>query len=69
MKWLLVFLILIGDFLNIKKKWQGFIFWILVDGILSYENFRSENYVESVVFGLYVVFAIYGVAVWRTPIP
>ena len=65
MKWLLVLSVLIGDYLNVQKRWQGFLFWIVTDGALGYMSFQEGKYEESTVFLLYLVFAILGIYKWK----
>ena len=65
MTWILVICVMIGDYLNIKKKWHGFIFWIITDGTFAVINFRQGENAEACVFAMYTIFAIYGIYAWK----
>jgi hypothetical protein len=65
MKWFLVFMVLLGDILIVKRKSLGFVIWIFVDGIFSFYNFQSSDYAQSVVFLLYSLVGVYGFYTWN----
>jgi len=65
MKWLLVILVIFGDYLNVRKDWRGFIFWILADGSLCIVNLCDGDFAQASVFGLYAFFATWGILKWR----
>lgn len=66
MSWLLVLMVLIGDFLIVKKNRIGFYIWIFVDGFFSFSNFLNADYIQSSIFGLYVIMGIYGLYAWKS---
>ena len=66
MKWMFVFMVLIGDYLIVKKNRIGFMIWMIVDGYFSLSNFFDMNYAEGSIFGLYVVMGMYGLFAWKT---
>lgn len=65
MKWIFVFLVLIGDLLIIKKNRIGFYIWIFVDGYFSIINIQINNFIEASIFGLYAIMGIYGLYIWK----
>lgn len=66
MKWIFVFLVLIGDYLVVKKIRFGFYLWVLVDGYFSICHFLQNDYVEASVFGLYAIMGLYGLYLWKS---
>ena len=65
MRWIFVFLVLIGDFLIVKKNRIGFYLWIVVDGYFSISNVLDGDYVEASIFGIYAIMGIYGLYLWK----
>jgi nicotinamide riboside transporter PnuC len=65
MKWPLVLCVLLGDYLNVCKKWQGFLLWIICDGSFCYINASQGDYEEAFVFAFYTIFAIIGIIKWK----
>ena len=65
MKWILVFLVLIGDVLIIRKNKIGFYLWIVVDGFFAFSNCLEGDYVEASIFGIYAIMGAYGVYLWE----
>lgn len=65
MIWLPVLMVLIGDFLIVRKNRMGFFIWILVDGYFSFLNLLECDYVQATVFLLYVIMGGYGLHVWK----
>ncbi len=63
-KWIMVFFILIGDFLIIEKIREGFYLWVVVDGFFAVYNFYDKDYVQGTVFGLYAIMGLYGLYSW-----
>ena len=59
-------MVLIGDYLIVKKNRIGFIIWIIADGYFSLSNFFDMDYVEASIFGMYVVMGIYGLYSWKS---
>lgn len=65
MKWLFVLFSLIGDYLNIQKHWQGFLFWMACDIYFASYNFFQGEYAEMALFTIYLFFAMYGLWAWK----
>ncbi len=66
MEWLLVLCVMIGDYLNVYKKWQGFIFWLITDTTYGIINVIAGEYAESCVFFLYTLFECIGIYKWKS---
>jgi|GEM_PF-3899740 len=65
MKWILVFSVLIADWMIIEKMREGFWLWIFVDGFFSINNFIKKDFAQSVVFAFYAFMGIYGLFCWH----
>lgn len=65
MKWFLVFLVLIGDILIVKKIAFGFLIWLIVDGIFAGYNFYTGDNAQAMVFLLYSMIGGYGFYTWN----
>jgi hypothetical protein len=65
MRWIFVFLVLIGDLLIVKKNRIGFYLWIVVDGFFSFSNILEGDFVEASIFGIYAVMGFYGLYLWK----
>lgn len=66
MKWFLVLMVLVGDYLVVRKNRNGFLIWILVDGFFSFQNFFESDYVQSSIFALYALMGFYGYFAWKS---
>ena len=62
--WIITIIALTGTVLNARQKRSGFLFWIISNAGLSGYNFRIEEYAQSMLFGVYLVLAIYGFINW-----
>jgi nicotinamide riboside transporter PnuC len=60
-----VFCSLIGDYLNVKKKWTGFLFWLACDIYFLIYNFNKEEYAQACLFTIYMFFALWGIYSWK----
>lgn len=65
MKWILVLLVIFGDWLVIKKDTRGFYIWMLVDGSFCISSAMASNWQEMVTFGSYALIAVYGTFSWK----
>lgn len=59
-------MVLIGDYLVVKKNRIGFLIWIIVDGYFSLSNLFEMDYIQSSIFGMYVIMGIYGLYSWKS---
>lgn len=66
MRWMFVLMVLIGDYLVVKKNRIGFLIWIIVDGYFSLSNLFEMDYIQSSIFGMYVIMGIYGLYSWKS---
>lgn len=62
---LIVLIAITGAILNIFKKRQCFLFWIVSNGFWAQHNFRIGEYEQVVVFVVFIIVSIWGWFNWR----
>ena len=65
MTWLIAFIAIMGVWLNIKKRWQCFVLWLISNGWWMLHNMRIGEYAQAVVFFVMFMFSIYGAYKWQ----
>ena len=63
--WILTGLSIIGVILNIKKRRECFICWMVSNGCWAVVDFYHGIYAQSVLFAIYFCLAIYGIKEWK----
>ncbi len=61
----IVFLALVGAYLNAKGDQNGFIFWIFTNTYLTWKNLIIHEYAQSSLFLAYLLLALYGYVNWK----
>lgn len=56
---------LCGTFLNAERKSVGFLFWLVSNLYMTIRFFVIEEYAQMVLFFIYFLLAIKGIAVWE----
>lgn len=64
MSWLIMTIALAGAILNIKKRWECFIFWLVSNTYWCFYNAVAGEYAEAVTFGLFFLLSSYGLCEW-----
>ena len=65
--WLITGIALIGAVLNLQRKWQCFIFWIISNFCwFLYCAFKQE-FALAVLFGIFMVLSAWGIDEWKKP--
>ncbi len=67
MTWLIAIIALIGVFLNVQGKWQGFLFWLISNAYWCWHNLTIGEYPQAVLFAMFFLLSAYGVKLWRKP--
>ena len=72
--WLLTALSLVGTALNVKKRIACFYLWTVVNIAWVFVDFQQELYARSVLDGVHLAFAVWGIWDWtkrppRSPSP
>ena len=62
--WLLTALSLVGTALNVKKRIACFYLWTVVNIAWVFVDFRQELYARSVLDGVHLAFAVWGIWDW-----
>ena len=62
--WLLTALSLIGTALNVKKRISCFYLWTVVNLAWVFVDFQQELYARSVLDGVHLAFAVWGIWDW-----
>ena len=62
--WLLTALSLAGTALNVKKRIACFYLWTVVNIAWVFVDFRQELYARSVLDGVHLAFALWGIWDW-----
>lgn len=63
--WFFAIIALTGAFLNVRGKWQGFLFWLISNAWWCWYNFNSDEYAQALLFGLFWFLSLYGIFQWR----
>ncbi len=63
--WGLAGLSLVGVVLNIKKKTECFVIWLVTNASWTVYDFSIGAYAQSFLFSIYTVLAVYGLYEWR----
>ena len=63
--WLIVLIVVIGAGLNVRRKWQGFIFWLVSNGYWCRHNIVIGEYAQAVIFAMFFLLSVYGIWHWR----
>jgi nicotinamide riboside transporter PnuC len=63
--WILVLLNVVGIILNNKKDHRCFYIWIPTNLAWCIFNLYHDLYSQSFMFGLYFIFAIFGLKSWK----
>ena len=56
---------LVGDLLIVKKRYLGFVLWVVCDTYFCLYHFGEQDYAESALFLIFMLFAVYGFYEWR----
>ena len=65
MTWIIALVALAGTVLNICRKWQGFMFWLVSTSYWCLRNYNNGEYAQSFVFAIFFLLALYGIYEWR----
>lgn len=65
MDWLIVVIALIGVVLNVRRKWQGFLLWLISNAWWCWHNLVIGEYAQALLFGVFWGLSIYGIYNWK----
>lgn len=66
MNWIIVIIALIGVVLNVRRKWQCFLFWGASNLWWLRHNICIDEHAQAVLFGVFFLFCIYGLDEWES---
>jgi len=69
MSWLIVVIALVGIVLNVRRKWQGFLFWLISNAWWFWHNLVIGEYAQAVLFFVFWVLSVYGICNWKRKEP
>lgn len=58
-------LALLGVYLNARRKWQGFLFWLVSNAWWCWHNVTIGEYPQAVLFAIFWLVTLYGIYQWR----
>ena len=65
MNWFITLIALAGVVLNVRRKWQGFLFWLISNAWWFGHNLKIGEYAQAVLFGFFWGLSIYGIYSWK----
>ncbi|MHC4617239.1 MAG: hypothetical protein ACYTEQ_05750 [Planctomycetota bacterium] len=57
-----------GAVLNVKHRWQGFVFWLVSNSWWLLYNVCRQEYAAAALFALFLGLSAYGIISWRKDI-
>lgn len=63
--WIITGASLMGTWMNVNQDRRCFWIWIVTNGFWAVFNFYKEMYSQSLLFAVYLVLAITGLAKWK----
>ena len=58
-------LALLGVYLNARRKWQGFLFWLVSNAWWCWHNVTIGEHPQAVLFVIFWLATLYGIYQWR----
>ena len=58
-------LALLGASLNARRKWQGYLCWIISNAWWCWHNINIGEYGQAALFGSFWLLTIYGIYNWK----
>lgn len=62
--WTTTAIALLGTYMNAQMKRNGFILWMFSNSVFCIWNLTIEQYAQSFLFGIYLLFAVFGYVNW-----
>lgn len=69
MTWLMALIGAAGLLLNIFKRWQGYLLWVVTSGYWCWRDVTIGEYAQAVMVAGFGLVALYGVFAWRKKKP
>lgn len=65
--WIIVPIALTGAALNIFKRREGFLFWIVSNWYWLGKNLYAGDWPQAIIFAMFLALSLYGLAIWTKP--
>jgi len=65
MNWIIVAIALAGVVLNVRRRWEGFLLWLISNGWWFQHNLVIGEYHQAVLFGVFWLLSVYGIYSWK----
>lgn len=62
--WLMALLAILGTILNLKRRWEGFLLWIVSNSFWFIHNMQIGEYQQASLSCLYTFLAVAGIREW-----
>lgn len=62
---MIVVVALLGVYLNARRKWQGFLFWLVSNAWWCWHNVTIGEHPQAVLFAIFWLVTLYGIYQWR----
>ncbi|MHC4397793.1 MAG: nicotinamide mononucleotide transporter [Planctomycetota bacterium] len=56
---------LIGVVLNVRRRWEGFLFWLISNAWWCWHNYKIGEYEQGILFGIFWLLSLYGIYSWK----
>ena len=66
MNWIIVMIAITGVVLNVRRKWQCFLFWGVSNLWWLRHNICIDEYAQAVLFGVFFLLCLYGAIEWES---
>lgn len=63
--WVMVVVALTGAFLNVRRKWYGFVFWLVSNAWWTVHHSCLEEWPQAFTFAVFWLLSAYGISAWR----
>lgn len=61
----MAFIALIGLYLNLRGKWEGYLLWLFSNAYWCAYNCFNGDYVQSLLFAVFWILSLFGLCLWR----
>lgn len=65
MNWIIVVIALAGVVLNVRRRWECFLFWLVSNAWWCGHNLIIGEYHQAVLFGVFGILSVYGIYNWK----
>ncbi len=63
--WVVTFFSIVGTILNIKKRKECFVIWLITSSAWCVYDLYIKAYAQSFLFFIYICLAIWGIIEWK----